>query len=233
MVMLKLKWKKSWFTLAEIIVVCSIFAVMVVWMIFGINRAFVFLNGIRLQVMATNFVREWVEMMYNIRDSNWRKNPWDRDEHRMDAWKWTQRLEPWIYIIKEEGTWVDSYVYTEFLTGNTDIYSLEWFFDKDNSSYRERSKLLFTGSYSYNSGWTIVTWDMNELMDWFWIDFYRILRVYGIYGKNTSNSSDLINGDNLKNWTPAELRFCVMVFYTDNRSQHSKELCSIITNFLE
>ena len=229
--MLKLKWKKRWFTLAEVIVVCSMFAVIVIWMIFGISRAFVFLNGIRLQVMATNFAREWVEMVYNMRDTNRRKNPWDRDSHRMDL-DWDNKLDPWIYTINQWITWEDSFVYLEYQTGTIESYTIDNFFSAENIKIRDASKLSFTGSYSYNSGWTIVTWSMNELMEWFWTEFYRLVRVYGIQNKLdwtvSTSSKDWEN-----NWTPVELRFCVMVFYTDNRSRHSKELCSIMTNFLK
>lgn len=232
--MLKLKWKKRWFTLAEVIVVCSMFAVIVVWMLFGISRAFVFLNGIRLQVIATNFAREWVEMVYNMRDTNRRKNPWDRDSHRMNIGSWTDKLEPWIYTINEWTIWEDSFVYLKYLTGNLDIYTLEGFFSKDNTLDRDKSKLSFTGSYSYNSGWTIVTWSMNELMEWFWTEFYRLVRVYGIQNKLNWIKNEFHTSQDWENdWTPVELRFCVMVFYTDNRSRHSKELCSIMTNFLK
>ncbi len=231
--MLKLKWKKRWFTLAEVIVVCSMFAVIVIWMIFGISKAFVFLNGIRLQVMATNFAREWVEMMYNMRDTNRRKNPWDRDLHRMDI-NWEDKLLPWIYTINQWITWEDSFVYLEYQTGTLESYTIDNFFSAKNIKIRDASKLSFTGSYSYNSGWTIVTWGMNELMEWFWTEFYRLVRVYGIQEKlgwtiNENHASQEWES----NWTPVELRFCVIVFYTDNRSKHSKELCSIMTNFLK
>lgn len=228
--MLKLKWKKRWFTLAEVIVVCSMFAVIVIWMIFGISRAFVFLNGIRLQVMATNFAREWVEMVYNMRDTNRRKNPWDRDSHRMDI-DWGKILLPWIYTINQWITWEDSFVYLEYQTGTLES-SIDNFFSAKNIKIRDASKLSFTGSYSYNSGWTIVTWSMNELMEWFWTEFYRLVRVYGIQEKINWK---VYTGQEYTedSWTPGELRFCVMVFYTDNRSKHSKELCSIMTNFLK
>lgn len=229
-----LKGKKNWFTLAETIIVCSLFAVMVVWIIFGINRAFVFLNNTRLQVMATNFAREWVEMVYNIRDTNRRKYPWERDKHWMETWTWEAKLDPWIYIIKEWLTWSnnDSYVYAEYLTGNTDFYEIEWFFDENNSDYKESSEIVFTGSYSYNSGGYIVTGNLNELMEWFWATFYRIVRVYGIFCKNDdtnpNNTSWCENSSD-----PKELRFCVKVFYEGSSWIHATELCSIMTNFME
>ena len=63
------KNRKKWFTLVEVLFVCSVFAIMVVWIILAINRSYTFMNNTRLQVRATNFAREWVEMMFNIRDT--------------------------------------------------------------------------------------------------------------------------------------------------------------------
>ena len=230
--MINFKAKKNWFTLAETIIVCSLFAVMVIGIIFGINRAFVFLNNTRLQVMATNFAREWVEMFYNIRDTNWRKYPWDRDVHWMD---WTNNI-PWIYILKEGTTWSshDSYIYTEYITNDTGFYEMEGFFDDDNivnKDNKEKSRLVLTWSYSYNSGWVITTWDLNELMNWFWTNFYRILYVYGVYKKDDSNPS--VSTTNYTTSEPKELRFCVKVFYEWSTWKHAKELCSIMTNFMK
>ena len=233
--MFNLKWKKNWFTLAETIIVCTVFAVMILWVIFAINRAYIFLNDTRLRVMATNFSRGWVEMVYNIRDTNRRQNPGDRDEHWIDTgFTWSAKLSAWIYTIKEWKTSSgDSYLYLTglWITQDSEIenfYEIDWFFDKDYADYKEKSKLVFTGSYSYNSGWTIATWDLNDFMNWFWATFYRIVRVYGIYCKN-STSTDDTSCSNASD--PKELRFCVKVFYDVNGWHHSNELCSIMTNF--
>ena len=119
-----LSWKKNAFTLAETIIVCSIFAIMVIWIILWINRAFFFMNNTRVLVRATNFAREWVEMVYNIRDTNRRKYSWEKDKHRLDAWTGSKLLTWWIYIIREWITWAnnDSYIYADYLTWNTYFY---------------------------------------------------------------------------------------------------------------
>ena len=229
---------KLWaFTLAETVIVCTIFAIMIVWIILWINRAFLFMNNTRVLVRATNFAREGVEMVYNLRDTNRRKYSWKKDEHWMDAGTWNLTLKPWIYVIKEWITWTnDIYIYAESLTWNfDDFYSLEWFFADGNQSYRDRSKIIFTWEYSYYSGdvSAIATWKLEDLLGWSNIEFYRILRVFGIYKKNTNSTSDLCDNSCLTDWTPVELRFCVKVFYEFNGSHHASELCSIMTNFME
>lgn len=233
--MYRLKIKKNAFTLAETIIVCTIFAIMVVWIILWINRAFLFMNNTRVLVRATNFAREWVEMVYNIRDTNWRKYSGEKDKHRLDAWTGTSLLTWWIYIIKEWITWAsnDSYVYAEYLTWNTDFYDkMDVFFDNDSD--RNRSKIEFTWSYSYYSGGTIATWKLEDLLGWSGIEFYRILRVYGIYCKNNSEPNQVVDSSHCNNDSdPKEMRFCVKVFYEFNGWHHASELCSIMTNFMK
>ena len=233
--MYRLKIKKNAFTLAETIIVCTIFAIMVVWIILWINRAFLFMNNTRVLVRATNFAREWVEMVYNIRDTNRRKYSGEKDKHRLDAWTGTSLLTWWIYIIKEWITWAsnDSYVYAEYLTWNTDFYDkMDVFFDNDSD--RNRSKIEFTWSYSYYSGGTIATWKLEDLLGWSGIEFYRILRVYGIYCKNNSEPNQVVDSSHCNNDSdPKEMRFCVKVFYEFNGWHHASELCSIMTNFMK
>lgn len=230
----RLKIKKNAFTLAETIIVCTIFAIMVVWIILWINRAFLFMNNTRVLVRATNFAREWVEMVYNIRDTNRRKNSWEKDKHRMEAGTGTELLKQWIYVIKEWMTWAnDSYIYAEYLTWNTDFYDdMDVFFNDDND--RNKSKISFPWTYSYYSWGKIETWNLEDLLGWSGIEFYRILRVYGIFKKDVNEpNKEITDSSDLTKSNPKELRFCVKVFYEFNGWHHASELCSIMTNFME
>jgi len=234
--MFKLKWKIKGFTLAEVIIICTIFAVMIIWLILAINRSFVFIDNTRLSVRASNLAREWVEMMYNLRDSNRRKYSWEKDKHRIDAYSWSNVLSEWVYVIKEEKTsnW-DPFIYLTWLSvSSADIpgfYDIGWFFSDDFSGSREESKINFIWTYSYYSGGNIETWNIDELVNVGWLDFYRIVRVYGIFCKNNVNP-DVTNGCP-NDSDPKEMRFCVKVFYRNSQWQHAKELCSIMTNFME
>ncbi len=235
--MYRLRLGKKAFTLVEVVIVCTIFAIMVVWIILWINRAFLFMNNTRVLVRATNFAREGVEMVYNLRDTNRRKYSGEKDKHWMDTGTWNLTLGPWIYVIKEWITWTnnDIYVYADKLyISDSDIenfYDLEWFFDDSNQLYRDSSKIVFTWTYSYYSGGNIATGKLEDLLWWTGIEFYRVLRVYGVYKKNVSNDSELVT--DYTNSDPKELRFCVKVFYEFNGSHHASELCSIMTNFME
>ena len=233
--MYRLKIKKKAFTLAETIIVCTIFAIMVVWIILWINRAFLFMNNTKVLVRATNFAREGVEMVYNLRDTNRRKYSGEKDKHRLYPWTGSSinQLTWWIYVIKEWITWAsnDSYVYAEYLTWNEFFYDdMDVFFDEDNRNTREKSKIAFPWIYSYYSGGTIATWNLEDLLWWTGIEFYRLLRVYWVYCKDSIDSN--YTGCT-KDSDPKEMRFCVKVFYEFNGWHHASELCSIMTNFMK
>ena len=239
----RLKIKKNAFTLAETIIVCTIFAIMVVWIILWINRGFLFMNNTKVLVRATNFAREGVEMVYNIRDTNRRRCSGDRDKTRLYTWGFkdcneigaTDMFKEWIYLIKEWKNNNDSYIYANYLTWNSNFYEeMDVFFDNDNEFYRNNCKIEFSWEYSYYSGGSIETWNLEDLLGWTGIEFYRLLRVYGVYKKNTINPLDEVtNSTEYIDPSPKELRFCVKVFYEFNGWHHSSELCSIMTNFME
>ena len=244
---------KFWFTLVEVILACSIFAIVVVWIIMAINRSYAFMNNIKLSVRATNLAREWVEMVYNIRDTNRRRHSWNRD------WYWLNLRDkanptfvflPWIYILKEDKDDNDNtYVYAKYLSNISAInaeefYSNDWFWKDNYKTDRDLAKLTFDWEYSYyewdalNKKENYITWNkIDDALVWNGLEFYRIVRVFGVYAKNTSDTEvyptkkELANS-NLTDWTPAEMRFCVKVFYRWNW-EHATELCSIMTNFMK
>ena len=212
-----LRHKKNWFTLVEIVIVCSVFAILLTGIIWAINRAYLFMNNIKHQVRATNLSREWVEMMFNIRDTNWRKCSWKKDEfwlYQGTGWNVAdctseRNFTGWVYVLQQQ-SW--------------DIYAsgmvADCWDDFRNSCDKNATKIALTWSYNYLSWNTIHTWDIQDLL-WWWWDFYRVVKVFWIY-----NKIDSCNNSNC----PKEMRFCVKVFY-DINGKHSSELCSIMTNF--
>ena len=112
---------------------------------------------------------------------------------------------------------------------------MDVFFDECNKTDKEKSKISFSWTYSYYSWGAIETWNLEDLLWWTGIEFYRLLRVYGVYKKNTDNPSEKVTTDpsDYINSTPKEMRFCVKVFYEFNGWHHASELCSIMTNFME
>lgn len=230
---------RNWFTLAETMIVCSLFAIMVLWIILGINRAYLFLDDTRLSVRASNFAREWVETIYNIRDSHWRQAPSEKDKRRLYVW-WSENhiFEPWIYVLEQ---WIDGDLFNYAYKLNRDdgintlededlFYSVDGFFSWAYDTAKDKARLTFTWNYYYLSWTDISTWSMSELL-WSWADFYRVVRVYGIFCKDTADPNR--TNSCTKDSDPKELRFCVKVFYDSKWLQNARELCSIMTNFME
>lgn len=240
------KIKKNWFTMLELIFVCTVFAMLVSWIILAINRTFIFMNNTRVQIRATNLAREWMEMMFNIRDTNRRKCSWKRDQFWLYLGSGSSRegscntdwklFQKWIYAIKEWTNGDDRFIYAEKLdVDNKDdlFYDLDWFFSEDDeilNKARSWSIVTFTWTYTYLSWNDTLIWEIGDLL-WNWVEFYRIARVYGIYDKTATESET--EAMNLEDPTPKEMRFCVKVFYKLWVWTHSSELCSIMTNFME
>ncbi len=229
--------KKS-FTLLEVLIVCGFFSIVILAIIWAITRAYDFMNNTRMQVRAVNLAREWVEMVFNIRDTNWRKHSWERDKYWNNLWTWDvdNKFVPGVYVLNEWGNSSgDAYIYASDLNlagNNLSKFYGDKFWDDEYSEKRENSKIVFTWTYSYlswvydGSSWTYqsATWDVKTLL-WSEWDFYRVVRVYDVGGKWIGCP----DGDAC----PKEMRFCVKIFYKNNTSRRSTELCSIMTNFEE
>jgi len=243
-----LRAKKHWFTLAEVVIACSIFAIVVVWIIFAINRSFMFMNNTKLSVRAANFAREWVEMVYNIRDTNWRKHSWQRDkfwlylgkgEINQANWSTNFLFFPWVYVIKEWEENGNSYLYAEKLgvqdVNVNEFYSDTGFWSDDYGTYRGNARIMFWENdkyYYYDENGETMSWKVQDALIGDGLEFYRVVRVFGVYQKNVTSSDVVLTESRLTDWTPAEMRFCVKVFYA-SQWKHSSEICSIMTNFME
>lgn len=250
--------KKSWFTLVEVILACSMFAIVVSWIVLAINRSFVFMENTKLSVRATNLAREWMEMVYNIRDTNRRRQAWERDKYWLNIGELNPSLsvanvyKEWVYALKEKEKDGNKYIYASKLMSVSDngvtvsdindFYN-DGFWDDSYSSARNKAKLDFPWEYSYyerdeDEGKEKLV-EHNSIKDalmWDWLEFYRVMRVFGVYEKNVANPNvwiaDLGDDSKKKDGTPAEMRFCVKVFYA-SQWKHSTEICGVLTNFKE
>jgi hypothetical protein len=221
------KVKKS-FTLLEVLIICGAFSIVIVSIIWAINRSYAFMSSTRMKVRAVNFAREWVEMMFNMRDTNWREHSWEKDVYWL--WTWSTKLKEGIYVLKERDNGSgDMYIYA------SGLIVAPWEIDDFYSNFRkskvkEQARLSFTWAYDYLTwkydGWIWkfeqTTWNLQDLL-WNDGEFYRIVRVYDIVNK----IEDCIDVS-----CPKEMHFCVKIFYR-HQWEHETELCSIMTNFEE
>ena len=70
--------KKSWFTFIEVIIAITVFAIGVLAVLRLITQNLVTLDITQMRTNATFLAKEWIELVYNMRDSNISKwLPWD------------------------------------------------------------------------------------------------------------------------------------------------------------
>ena len=70
--------RKSWFTFIEVIVAITVFAIGVLAVLRLITQNLVTLDATQLRTNATFLAKEWIELVYNMRDSNIAKwLPWN------------------------------------------------------------------------------------------------------------------------------------------------------------
>ena len=183
--------------------------------------------------------------MYNIRDTNWRKHSWEKEQYWLDM-----NGDPGAYCL-----------FWAYNTGFFYLNNMDWKYeavgpncpvtplsDADLYSYYNDVDAFFSvfghsvwyGGLSFlDEQYVHYLWDQmmtSKVQDLLWNDvkFYRVVRVYGVYKKNVDGSSEICNNSTcLKDGSPKELRFCVKVFYKNSWWKHAKELCSVMTNFME
>ena len=82
--MAELKQKGKWFTMIEVLLVLMLTSTTFMWIISAVIATTNYLTATRQKVNALNLAKEWVEVMYNIRNTNRRR--WD-NQKRLDMVK--------------------------------------------------------------------------------------------------------------------------------------------------
>lgn len=67
---------KKWFTLIEVMIVIVILSTWILWAYTVVDYSINFVNATKVKVLAINYAREWIEWVFNIRDTNWRRWSW-------------------------------------------------------------------------------------------------------------------------------------------------------------
>lgn len=175
--------KKSAFTFIEVIIAIAVFAVGVLSVLRLITQNLALLDTTQIRTTATFLAKEWIELVYNLRDSNLQKSlPWDcilktwfviddfgtMDPDAVCAWNFSTWFIDKLLQISFEDSW---YMYTHavdmwldfpslwkentlyFTTGTLGWYELFWY----SSSPREQSTPTFFSRYILFTG--VYEWD--------------------------------------------------------------------------
>jgi Tfp pilus assembly protein PilV len=182
-----MKQRFSAFTLIEVVVALTLFSFVIIGVLLVVTRAYRYVENSKMQVMAVNLAREGIEMIYNIRDTNWRKYSGAKDINwlRRDPFGGSTDLITEGYYTLDMKLYSDQQysTLTKIESVNEDVLSGLYV---DISSYLDTTaantfKVAFTGGYY--SGTTLVA-SADDLMSKE-ADFYRIVYVNGLYSKKS------------------------------------------------
>ena len=253
--MAELKQKKKWFTMIEVLLVLMLVSTTFMWIISAVIATTNYLTATRQKVNALNLAKEWVEVMYNIRNTNRRR--WDNQKD----WTWlksdplataennetpsTDWMYPWRWIIK-----------TKVATGSNNKYFTLvrigdwWSLSEEEELQRDASKLqeaIFSWNYlnsAYKLHFLSGNWYNDQDLESFtWEEiavgeYRRYIAIDWLYkkGNNNHESLDCKKAEDLTNtcWNSdaKELRFCSVVVYTRPKFW-TVSICSVITNIEE
>lgn len=234
--------KKNWFTLVEIILILVIISTTLITILSWVQKASSYISQIRQKTIALNLAKEWIEIMYNIRDTNRRRrsnnrdkcwlkiNPFTEDEdgNRRTPWRWILRDENWSFYWEKIETLADNILSTEEeLTNNHQALINRISTNSELSNY----KIYYDPSSGY---WTQNEWTENAEANLWTGTYYRYITIDGLYKKSNNQKLNCENGNQNNCWDSSakELRFCSIVTYTYPHLWRA-HICAIMTNFLE
>ena len=177
--------KKSAFTLIETIIAISVFCIGILTVLFWVSKTLRNQDYAATQIKSAFFAREWIELVFNLRDANYHKElPWNciyQWSNSLSTEWCDENLEPWTVLkisIWDESEYIrvetEKNVNFEFtwMFDNYQIYFHTW--DNDNpfiynhytwDNYKE------TGFARY----LVVTWVTDEYGDT--IDTSKLLKI--------------------------------------------------------
>jgi len=222
--------KKSGFTIREILVIVVVISVGLLSVIVVLTNGMKYVQKTRQKVVALNLAREWMEAIYQIRDTNRMRRAWVKDACRLkinplvDEWAvWCAndlRFSSGSYALQRLTIWEQKYFaltgpFTEWIDLNNGIEA--------NSSF----SLCQQSGYWDSCIWTSPTTSEGK--------YFREIQWLGLYLKDVVATwwqilsctwwTDVCASSRAK-----EFRFCSKVVYIGESTGEVK-LCGVMTNF--
>lgn len=228
----KQKTNPKWFTIMEILISISILAIWFAGIFVMMQNSTQVTQQTQTKTLAINLAREAIEIVYNIRDTNWTKRSSNSEWCRLkadplvdtdnDGCENDDRVASWRYIIQEK------------TAGDQQYFSLEkveipWLLSQEDALISMPSTQLCQGET-----WRVSCQDTGTTLS-----IVRAIQITGLYHKNTTTPGwdpiNCINGEsNIQvpcGWDqPKELRFCAHTHIIADKGTHI-QLCGILTNF--
>lgn len=216
--------KKKSFTMIEILIITIVVGVGLLSIVFAVNKSKDLNTEIAQKVIANNLAKEWIEFMYQIRNTNLlqssspeQKNLCRLNENPYTSCNWENIwLTSWQYILTKNHllSWTDS------------IFDLSNWLNNDSKQFA----ICISGNQ-----WLSCPWEDNHSN---YGKFFRVIEGLGLYDKNNNinwwNLLDCPNGNynECNDETSKEYRFCSTVYYIDKNIWKVK-ICATMSNFFD
>ena len=178
--------KISAFTLIETLIAISVFCVGILTVLFWVSKTLRNQDYAALQIKSAFFTREWLELLYNLRDANYHKEqPWNcifnRIEHLNEEYNegdnpfCDKLLMSWTVLklsLGSNGNYIDI---ESSDTNQVDIEDFTWMFEK-YQIYFHTWNLNWNTWFYYNH-----TWEKNEET---WFARYLLIKPISIEWDN-------------------------------------------------
>lgn len=209
------------FTMIEILIITIVISIWLLSIVFAVSKAKMMTNGISQDIIANQLAKEWVEMVYQMRNTNLLQNNTQKELCRLNidpytSCDWNQeRMSTWSYIL-------------------TSWNILSWVNLKLDLSWWVQWNVMFAICLNEWKRYPCPEED-NQTKHW---KFFRTIEWKGLFDK--SNSTTWWIELNCTNWNQEwcsgniakEYRFCSRVEYIWTNLKKA-EICSIITNFFD
>lgn len=233
---------KKGFTLIEIIIAMLIIGVGLSSIIVALQYATRVTNTSKAQVVAINLAREWVETVFNMRDTNWKMYAGKKDK----CWLVNVR-DPFSADCQNLGWFWQNNGYTSYITAPLgDLwYMLSGTTVEGGLMIVENGELAMYNPYRLCLPQSSNRWDYcsninpveNPTSFTQYGRFWREISSKWLFLKDTTvwwtqiSCANWVWPDAPCGWSDAqELRFCSKVDYNFD-AKRRVELCSVLTNF--
>lgn len=229
------RWRvllKKGFTIREILVIIVVISVGLLSVVVVLTNGMKYVQKTRQKVVALNLAREWMEAIYQIRDTNRTRWAGVKDWCRL---KINPLVDEWIARCNDDAWFtIGSYVLERLYTWGQEYFALTG----PMSTWINLSNGLDSDDYNFSLCQESGYWNSHI---WTWCissegQYFREIEWLWLYLKDSSTSWwDLIS---CTWWTASwcwtssakEFRFCSKVVYIGDSTGEVK-LCGVITNF--
>lgn len=182
------------FTLIETLIVIVVFCIGILVVLYGLSQTLRNKDYANTQIKSAFFAREWIEMVFNMRDANYHKKlPWNCIFNRVDSlhasygedenpfcinslWSWN------LQVLKISIWSGNEYIHVET---NNEIQSFTWMFEKYQIYVHTWSVINGETGFYYDYTWSekektwfarylVITWVVDE---WKLIDKSKLLKI--------------------------------------------------------